>query len=140
MKEPKRLTSETKSISQRSKENKLFTTEYKPTFTIEDIMAEMNRLATKNAVEGLRIPNGTVLTLRRNSDMEKTLMNDEHSCTGWSFTEASDISTLGPVYNNELESKNVFSSNKKNPISHIDITNRFCGGHYHMALLSGMSA
>jgi len=141
VREPKRLESKTESISQRSKEEKLFATECKPSYTIEDIMAEMNCLATKNAVEGLRIPNGTVLTLRRNNDTGKTIENDEHSCTGWSFSEETEISTLDAVYNKELAgSQNLVTEQKLNSRAYTDITSRYCGGHYHMALLSGMSA
>jgi len=110
-------------------------------YTIEDIMEEMNQLATKNAIEGMRIPNGTMLTLRRHNEENREMMNDEQSCTGWSFAEASEISTLGPITNEELLYNQNFSPKQsRNSRAYIDITDRFCGGHYHLALLSGMAS
>lgn len=110
--------------------------ECKETYTMEDIMAEMNRLAAVHAKEGLRIPNGTVLNLYGSTKAHSMKSkNDDNSSTGWSFSGVSDVSTLGCSCADYVPEQSV--PPKKGQISD-DISKRFCGGMYHIAALSGM--
>jgi hypothetical protein len=120
--------------------------EDKVVFTMEDIIREMNRLAAENASKGLTIPSGTVITLRRGKDEQPA---DVQSYSGWSFSEPSDLSscsyTLAPLnqafprpdaedewLESDIGIKDITRAEE-------DITERFCGGLYHIAVMSGMS-
>jgi len=93
--------------------------------TMDDIMMEMKRLAAHLGSVGLTIPIGTELTLRRGSNNDVV---DDSSETGWSFTEPSVISRC--TYTDpDICMASTPESN---------CTERFCGGMYHLAVLSGM--
>lgn len=110
----------------------------KETYTMEDIMAEMNRLAAIQAKEGLKIPSGTVLTLRSNKAKSCKSKDGDNFSTGWSFSEASDVSTLS-TFSEETPENPVTFRPKQAPVSD-DISKKFCGGLYHIAVMSGMPA
>lgn len=93
--------------------------------TMDDIMMEMKRLAAHLGNVGLTIPIGTEITLRRGSNND---VPDDCSGTGWSFTEPSVISRC-----TNIDTDTYMSSTPES-----NCTERFCGGMYHLAVLSGM--
>mmetsp|Transcript_17578 Transcript_17578/g.26683 ORF Transcript_17578/g.26683 Transcript_17578/m.26683 type:complete len:710 (-) Transcript_17578:2153-4282(-) len=122
--------------SNQNREDCSFAIAYKETYTMDDIMAEMNRLAIIQAKEGLKIPSETVLTLRSNKAKSSKLEDGDNFSTGWSFSEASDVSTLTSFSEDAPENPVKF---KQSPVSD-DISKKFCGGLYHIAVMSGMPA
>jgi hypothetical protein len=136
-------------------------TNYMKTFTMDDIVREMNLIAAKIGKDGLKIPTGTVIKLRHN-DGEEDGTEDE-SVTGWTFAEPSDISTCSytlprtastrcapdsstvdspgkPPARSSLREKDIVLPVKSNPLAEQDITERYCGGMYHLAMMTGMPA
>jgi hypothetical protein len=134
---------------------------YMKAYTMDDIVREMNLIAAKIGNEGLKIPTGTVIKLRHN-DGEEDGMEDE-SATGWTFAEPSDISTCSytlprtastrcapdsatvdspgkPPVRSSRREKEMVKPGKSNPLAEQDITERYCGGMYHLAMMTGMPA
>lgn len=115
--------------------------ESKRKFTYDDIVKEMELMAAKLAKDGLKIPIGVELKLRRGLK----LPSDDNSTSGWSFSAQSLVSDCTM----SLPSKRLLDGPDASVVSSyecantrrsekIDVAQRFCGGMYHLAVLSGM--
>mmetsp|Transcript_25846 Transcript_25846/g.43037 ORF Transcript_25846/g.43037 Transcript_25846/m.43037 type:complete len:739 (+) Transcript_25846:169-2385(+) len=133
---------------------------YMKTYTMDDIVREMNIIAAKIGKEGLKIPSGTVLKLRHNNGPGVEDMEEDESATGWTFSEPSDISSCSYALprkdstrcapdSTTVDSPGKPPARKARPVEKIDttrksrqaredITERFCGGMYHLAVMTGM--
>lgn len=110
-------------------------------FTYDDIVKEMNQMAAKLAKDGLTIPIGAELKLRKG----RMLPSDDNSATGWSFSEPSVVSdcsfSMPSKVISDVPEASIISSHEcatKLRSEKTDVSERFCGGLYHLAVLSGM--
>ncbi|KAI2510711.1 hypothetical protein MHU86_3659 [Fragilaria crotonensis] len=110
-------------------------------FTYDDIVKEMNQMAAKLAKDGLTIPIGAELKLRKG----RMLPSDDNSATGWSFSEPSVVSdcsfSMPSKVISDVPEASIVSSHEcatKRRSAKTDVSERFCGGLYHLAVLSGM--
>jgi hypothetical protein len=109
--------------------------------THDDIIKEMNLMAAKLANDGLIIPIGAELKLRKG----RKVPSDDNSVTGWSFSEPSDVSDCSLSMPSKVildgPEASIVSSHgcaSKRRYEKTNIEERFCGGLYHLAVLSGM--